>query len=126
VLADAGIRVYALGVGGREGAPIPLLDASGAVAGYKRDSRGAVVLTRLDEATLAAVAAKGNGEVFEVARPDRGMEAFRAALEHLERSELAGRTAVAWEDRYALLAFPALLSLLGALLLGEARGGTRP
>ena len=126
VLADAGIRVYALGVGGREGAPIPILDASGAVAGYKRDSRGAVVLTRLDEATLAAVAARGNGEVFEVARPDRGMEAFRAALDHLERSELTGRTAVAWEDRYALLAFPALLSLLGALLLGEARRGTRP
>jgi Ca-activated chloride channel homolog len=124
-LADAGIRVFALAVGGREGVPIPLPDASGAVAGYKKDGRGQTVLTRLDEATLVAVASRGNGEVFEVARPDRGIEAFRAALDKLARSEQAGRVSVAWEDRYALLAFPALLLLLGALLLAEARGGRR-
>jgi len=121
VLADAGIRVYALAVGGREGAPIPLADASGAMTGYKKDGRGETVVTRLDEATLAAVATKGNGEVFEVARPDRGVDAFRAALDRLAKTELAGRASVAWEDRYALLAFPALLALLGAILLPEAR-----
>ncbi len=121
VLADAGIRVYALGVGGREGAPIPLADASGAVTGYKKDGRGETVVTRLDEATLAAVAAKGNGEVFEVARPHRGVDALRTALDRLAKSELAGRAAVAWEDRYALLAFPALLALLAGILLPEAR-----
>lgn len=126
VLADAGIRVYALGVGKREGAPIPLTDASGAVTGYKRDCRGEIVVTRLDEATLAAVATKGNGEVFEVARADRGVDAFRTTLDRLARTELAGRASVAWEDRYALLVFPALLALLGALLLSEARGGSRP
>jgi Ca-activated chloride channel family protein len=120
-LADAGIRIHALAVGGREGAPIPLADASGAVTGYKVDRRGETVVTRLDEATLAAVAAKGNGEVFEVARPDRGVDALRAALDGLARSELAGRASVAWEDRYALLALPALLALLGAILLPEAR-----
>jgi Ca-activated chloride channel family protein len=120
-LADAGIRVYALAVGGRQGAPIPLTDASGGVTGYKKDGRGETIVTRLDEATLASVAAKGNGEVFEVARPDRGVDALRAALDRLARTELTGRTSVAWEDRYALLAFPALLALLGALLLPEAR-----
>jgi Ca-activated chloride channel family protein len=121
VLADVGIRVYALAVGGREGAPIPLTDASGATTGYKKDRRGETVITRLDEATLAAVAAKGNGEVFEVARPDRGVGALRAALDRLAKTELAGRAAVSWEDRYALLAFPAFLALLGAILLPEAR-----
>lgn len=121
VLADAGIRVFALAVGRREGVPIPLADASGAVTGYKKDGRGETVVTRLDDATLAAVAAKGNGEVFEVARPDRSVDALRAALERLARTELAGRASVSWEDRYALLAFPALLALLGALLVPEAR-----
>ncbi len=125
-LSSAGIRVYALGVGGTEGAPIPVADASGAATGYKRDSHGAIVLTRLDEVVLSAVAAKGDGEVFEVARPDRGVEAFRTALDRLEKSELGGHATVTWEERYALLAFPALLSLLGALLLREARGGARP
>lgn len=125
-LADAGVRVHALAVGSREGAPIPLLDASGAVTGYKRDRRGETVVTRLDDAALAAVASRGNGEVFDVARPDRGIAAFRAALDRLTKAELAGRASIDWEDRYALLAFPALLALLGALLLPEARRGARP
>ncbi len=120
-LAGAGIRVYALAVGGRQGAPIPLTDASGAVTGYKRDRRGETVVTRLDEATLAAVAAKGDGEVFEVARPGRGVDAFQTALDRLARSELPGLASVAWEDRYALLAFPAFLALLGSLLLSERK-----
>jgi Ca-activated chloride channel family protein len=120
-LAEAGIRVYALGVGGRRGAPIPETDASGAVTGYKKDGRGDMVVTRLEEATLAAVASRGDGEVFEVGMPDRGIEAFRAALDRLAKGELTGRAAVAWEDRYAMFAFPALLLLLGALLLPEAR-----
>lgn len=121
VLGDAGIRVFALAVGRREGAPIPLTDASGTVTGYKRDRRGETVTTRLDEATLTALAAKGNGEVFEVARPDRGVDALRTTLDRLAKTELAGRASVSWEDRYALLAFPAFLSLLGALLFPEAR-----
>ncbi|HYD41322.1 MAG TPA: VWA domain-containing protein [Anaeromyxobacter sp.] len=122
-LAEAGIRVFALGVGGREGAPIPETDAAGTVTGYKKDGRGATVRSRLDEATLAAVASRGNGEVFEVARPDRGIERLRAALDALAKGEVSGPAAVAWEDRYAFLAFPALLLLLAALLLPEARRG---
>jgi hypothetical protein len=91
------------------------------VTGYKKDGRGATVMSRLDEATLAAVAARGNGEVFEVARPERGIERLRTALDALAKGELSGPAAVAWEDRYAFFAYPALLLLLAGLLLPEAR-----
>lgn len=120
-LADTGIRVYALGVGRREGAPIPLLDASGNVAGYKKDRRGETVVTRLDDDALAAIAAKGNGAVYQATSPDRGIDAFRAELDRMEKTELEGRLTVSWEDRYALAAFPALLALMGAILLRERR-----
>jgi len=121
-LADAGIRVFALAVGTAAGAPIPLVDAAGNVSGYKKDRRGETVVTRLDRAALQAIAAKGNGEVYDLSSPERGVAAFRAALDRMERSELEGRRTIAWEDRYAVFAFPALLCLLAALLLPEARG----
>lgn len=121
VLADAGVRVYALGVGGAGGVPIPIADAAGGVSGYKKDARGETVITRLEESTLAAVAAKGDGEVFVVARPERGTLAFQAALDKLARKELAGQATVEWDDQYAVLAFPALLLLLASLILPEAR-----
>jgi Ca-activated chloride channel family protein len=120
-LSRSGVRVFALGVGGPEGAPIPIADEAGRVTGYKKDGRGQTVITRLEEPALAAVAAKGGGEVFVLARPDRGIEAFRAALDKLARSERAGVAALAWDDQYALFAFPGFLLLLAALLVPEAR-----
>ena len=120
-LADAGLTVHALAVGTRAGAPIPELSAAGAVTGYKKDRSGATVVTRLDEASLAAVVAAGGGRVFELESADRGVSAFRAELDRMAKSELESRLTVVYEDRYAVAAFPAFLLLLGAVLLREGR-----
>jgi len=122
-LAEAGITVHALGVGTREGAPIPLPGADGGVEAYKKDRSGNTVITRLDDASLAAVVAAGGGQVFELGAPGRGLEAFRAELDKVAKSELESRLTVVYEDRYAVVAFPAFLLLLGALLVRE-RGRT--
>jgi Ca-activated chloride channel homolog len=120
-LADDGVRVFALGVGTRAGAPLPIVDAAGNVAGWRQDRRGEQVVSRLDAAALEVLAARGGGAVYEVEAPGRGVEVFRAELDRMQKSELEGRVTVTWEDRYAVAAFPALLLLLGALLLPEAR-----
>jgi Ca-activated chloride channel family protein len=120
-LADEGVRVYALALGDPAGAPIPG-QAGGAP---RRDRAGNTVVTRRDDAVLRAIAGAGGGEVFEVGPAGRGVEAFRAALGRLERSEIEGRVTVSYEDRYALAAYPAFLAILAALLLREARR-TRP
>ncbi|HYG66142.1 MAG TPA: VWA domain-containing protein, partial [Anaeromyxobacteraceae bacterium] len=123
-LADAGIRVHALGVGTPGGGPIPLLDRNGSVTGYKEDRRGETVVTRLEEDGLRRIAEKGGGETFLVGVPGRDVAAFRASLEKLEKSELESRVTVTYEDRYALAAFPAFLLLLASLLVKEARPST--
>jgi Ca-activated chloride channel family protein len=124
-LAEAGVRIFALAVGTAAGEPIPLLDQAGKLTGYRKDKRGEPIVTRLDLATLRAIADKGGGQVLEIGSPDRGPAAFRDALEQLEKGELESRLTVQYEDRYALAAFPGFLLLLGALLLGEA-GPARP
>jgi Ca-activated chloride channel family protein len=117
-LAQDGIRLFALAVGTAAGAPVPPReDARGGAA------RGEAPVTRLDPATLRLVADAGGGEVFDVSAPDRGVAAFRAALDRLARAEREGHVTVAWEERYALAAFPGFLLLLLALLLREARAG---
>ncbi|MGC4000582.1 MAG: VWA domain-containing protein [Anaeromyxobacter sp.] len=123
-LADAGIRVHALAIGTPEGAPVPLLDGRGQVAGYRQDQAGQPVVTRLDLPALTALTTRGGGAVYTLSA--RGLSAFRAELDRMEKTELEGRVTTAWEDRYALAAFPALLALLGALLLREARPAPAP
>jgi Ca-activated chloride channel family protein len=125
-LADAGLTVHALAVGTRAGAPIPELSAAGAVTGYKKDRSGATVVTRLDDASLAAVVAAGGGQVFELESADRGISAFRAELDRMAKSEMESRLTVVYEDRYAVAAFPAFLLLLGAVLLREGRNVRPP
>jgi Ca-activated chloride channel family protein len=120
-LADEGVRVHVLAVGGASGAPVPRLAPGGAVAGYLRDGGGAAVVTRRDDAVLWAIAGSGGGEVFEVGSPDRGLAAFQEALARMERSELEGRVTVSYEERYDLAALPAFLLLLAGILFPEGR-----
>jgi Ca-activated chloride channel family protein len=55
-LVAAGYRLSVLGVGTADGAPIPLADG-----GFFKDAAGAIVLPKLDEASLAPLAAEGHG-----------------------------------------------------------------
>ena len=106
--ADAGIHLYALGIGGTDGAPIPLIEG-----GFKKDQAGQVVLTRLDEDTLKDVARTGNGAY---ARASAGIGDLRSLYEDeirgkLQSAEQGARREKIWNERYQI-------PLAGALLLG--------
>ena len=56
-----GLTVHVVGVGGSAGEPIPVLDAEGRITGHKRDARGEVILSRMNEKVLREVAEAGGG-----------------------------------------------------------------
>jgi Ca-activated chloride channel family protein len=118
VLAQEGVRIFALAVGTAAGAPVPPREGA--------RERANPVLTRLDLASLGLLADTGDGEVYGLSAPDRGLAAFRAALDRMERSEVEGRLTVTYEDRYALAAFPGFLLLLASLLVREGRRPASP
>lgn len=60
---DFGVRVHAIGVASREGAPIPMPSADGEEE-YLRDQSGNVIIARLDEKTLAWVAEETGGKTY--------------------------------------------------------------
>ena len=43
------MKIYAIGIGNPEGEPIPVFDEQGHRTGYKRDKKGEIVLSRVDE-----------------------------------------------------------------------------
>jgi Ca-activated chloride channel family protein len=55
-LLAKGIRVFILGIGTPEGAPIPDLEG-----GFKKDEQGQLILSRLDEAGMRSIAEAGGG-----------------------------------------------------------------
>ncbi len=56
-----GIKIFTIGIGIPEGGPIPL-KRNGTLIGYKKDRKGEVVITRLNDKTLQKIANEGNGE----------------------------------------------------------------
>jgi len=118
-LADAGIRIFAVPVGGSEGEPIPLLDRNGNLTGYKKDKEGRTVLTRTDVAGLGELTARGNGLLLQGSGAELGVLKFVPELEKMQKGELESRLSVQYDDRYAWFAWPAFVLLFAAAALGD-------
>jgi Ca-activated chloride channel family protein len=114
VVKRAGAKLYTIGLGTAQGATIPVVDTTGAVRGAKRDAKGSVVITRMDERMLRGLADGGGG------RYEAGDGTGRAALRLVDpiRSggayETRGRTIRAYDER-----FPLFAAVAGLLLIAE-------
>jgi len=84
--AALGIRVYAVGVGGRTGAPIPTDDPVFG-RGYVRNADGSMLMTKLDEQLLQDIAAATGGRYFN-AQDAQALDAVYASIDRLERRTL--------------------------------------
>jgi Ca-activated chloride channel homolog len=95
--AAEGIHLYAIGVGTVEGAPVP--QAGG---GFKKDSSGERVLSRLDEKVLQEIAARGSGAyVQSTAGPADIQGIFRDEIKgKLQSAETGVRREKIWDERF--------------------------
>ena len=108
---EADIHVYCVGVGtATESAPIPLIDETSA---FKRDAGGRLVLTRLDETELQAIAEAGNGEYYPATA---GLAGLVSDLARLEKRGVRLRSDGDYQERFQLFVGAALLLLICELL----------
>lgn len=120
MMAKEGIKIFCIGVGGMEGAPIP--DEKG---GFKKDDSGNIVLTRVDESALEKLAALTGGAYARSVAGDMDLDLIytqkiRGGMEG--RTFASGRQKV-WENRFQWFVFPGLILLLmeSLLLPGKMR-----
>jgi Ca-activated chloride channel family protein len=111
---EAGVVVFAVGVGTEGGQPVPEVDADGRVTGYKRDEGGGAVVSRLDMTTLEAIARGTGGQAFRITPADTSLVGLAAALEGMEQKALAREFSYRRKERFQL---PLALGL-GCLTLG--------
>lgn len=127
-LRDAGIRVYAVGIGSRTGEPIPTYAPDGTWTGYLRDAQNNVITTALteeNERQLREIAETTGGRYFAAGRGQVGVDRIRAELRRLQQHENETRRVTIHEARYALALLPAFLLLVLEGLLPEAWIGRR-
>ncbi len=120
-LTRSGVRVFAVGVGTRDGDVIPLLDPDGHVSDIKRDEKGTAVRSRLDENLLRTLSQRTRGAYFSADRPGGELGRLLGAVTGLAR---AGRTQRLSER--PVPRFPLFAALAAFLLLVDRVRRRRP
>jgi Ca-activated chloride channel family protein len=124
--ARVGITIHAVGVGTREGSPIPEPgDEPGRVQSYKRGPDGEVVITRLNEDLLETVARRTGGRYVRLGEAG-ATDAILRTLQGLDRVEGDSRQRVREKARYVWFVLVALVLLALDAVVAARGGGVEP
>ena len=108
-MADQDIKLFTIGVGDRAGAPIP--DSGG---GFKKDEKGNIILSRVDEAILEKISSMTSGRYVRSVAGDMDLEQIYSEdiLNTMERKTMNQGKKKVWEHRFQWVLLPCVLLLL--------------
>lgn len=115
--AEQGITIFTVGFGSAQGEPVPEINGAGQVVGFKTDRAGNQVLSRLDEASLRAVADAAGGSFF---RAGGAAAAIADRIDGLEAARLDSRVETQRIERFQIFLAIAVLALAAAELIPES------
>ncbi len=116
---EEGIKIYAIGIGDTEGAPIPL-KRDGTLIGYKKDRKGEAVITKLNEETLKTIASDGKGEYLYGDNTSKTVEYIDELLLAADKKEFETKQFSDFRDQFQwFLALGLLFLVLDSLMLNK-------
>ena len=109
--AEAGIRIYTIGVGTTKGGPIPI-KRNGVIQNYKKDNQGETVITKLDPSTLQEIAEEANGEYIDGNVTAEVTEKVQEELLTIEKTEFEAKQFADYKSQFQWFVGLAILLLL--------------
>ncbi|MHB8809136.1 MAG: vWA domain-containing protein [Desulfobulbaceae bacterium] len=115
-LRKKGVRLFVLGIGSENGAPVP--DPTG--SGFVTDSAGTPRLSHLDASSLQELATSGGGRYSALTSDDQDITTLFADVERhsLQESEAANKSIDLWQEKGIWLVLPVLLLALAGFRRG--------
>jgi Ca-activated chloride channel family protein len=114
--AIKGVKIYAVGAGKTEGAPIPLTNPYTGDVEYARDLNGDILLSKVNEADLIDIAKTTGGEYFR-ANDTRTLQDIYKKISQLEKSEIETQTIKGYSEKMDYFLIPAFILILLEFLL---------
>lgn len=115
-IAEEGTTIFTVGVGSPKGAPIPQYNGRYRI-GYKKNDRGEIVLSKLNEESLNKLAIVGNGTYFNLTGSTDQINALVDALGEIETKALDEVDLDQYVSYYQVPLLIGLLFLLTELLI---------
>ncbi|MCQ2119394.1 MAG: VWA domain-containing protein [Bacteroidales bacterium] len=117
--AEAGVKVYTIGVGSPDGQPVPL---NGELL---KDKDGSIVVSRLDEDTLMEIARAGNGAYVHAGNDEFGLSPIINDIQTLEDEQFSSVVFEEYDEQYMYFLAIALALFVIETLVGERRSKRR-
>ena len=113
--AEAGIKVYTIGVGSADGQPIPM---NGELL---KDKDGNIVVTRLDEEALRKVASAGGGAYVHAGNDEFGLTPIISDIRKMEDEEYNSVVFEEYNEQFMYFLGIALVFFVLEMLVGDRR-----
>jgi Ca-activated chloride channel family protein len=118
--AEQGIKVYTIGMGSVNGAPIPIYN-NGTRVGFRQDNSGATVISKLDQNMLNEIADAGKGRFIQATNSDDGLDLILKELNGLDKKEFKAKMYTDYENQFQYFLAGAFVLLIIDFLLGEKK-----
>lgn len=119
--AKYGIKIYTIGMGLDEGAPIPLYNKYGKKTGYKKDKDGNIIITKLDDHILRQIAEIGDGLYVRASNSNVGLDKIYEDINKTEKSEIESSVFTDYDDQFQWFVGAAILLLIFEILLSSGK-----
>lgn len=121
--AKKGIKIYTIGMGLPDGAPIPEYNQYGRMVGYKKDKSGNTIVTRLDEEMLRRIADAGGGMYVRANNSNVGLEKIYDDISKLDKTEIETQVFTDYEDQFQWFVGAAIALLLVLIFMSSGKKG---
>jgi Ca-activated chloride channel family protein len=120
-LVSKGVRLFAIGAGTAQGAPIPIRDEFGQLKGYKKDKSGQIVMSRVNTDFLRQLASEGHGGYYNASFSGDEVKQLEADLNKLEKTEFESDFMRKYDERFQLPLFIAFVLLTLEMIMTERK-----
>ena len=117
--AKSGIKIFTIGIGTREGEPVPEFNEKGEKVGYKKDRNGNSVFSKLDDLTLQKISLETDGKYYQATTGELELESIYDYIKNMEQKELRSQMFTFHEDRYQWFIGIGLFFLLLELFVSD-------
>ena len=123
--SKTGIVINTIGVGSVTGSLIPI-GYNGQVDEYKKDKKGQLVTTILNETILKDIADAGNGIFIRIDNQTNSGEKLLNDINAMEKKTISSRKYAEFEDRYQIFAIFSLIFAVIAFIIPTIRRQKKP
>lgn len=106
------LRIFTIGIGTQEGAPIPLYDEKGNQIGHQKDAKGNVVISQRNEGILHTLATDVGGVYVSCTRDEADIAKLVERIIRFEKERFEDKHVVQFDDKYHYFVLLSLCCLL--------------